>query len=408
MGPAPLGSEGGFALIGALLVTVLLTALGGAALFLAQMDLMLAGNYRVQRTAEAAADGALDLVKAMIFSNAPLLNLPLSIPADGSAASLDPNRRLSRSDIDVTYTIRYKQEDNINFNDAEDYADEVVRYGKDYNYQGAQKVIGKQPVYTVTFTRQQDRRQGRGRPDLDDRFQHAGGPVLRGHGPHAEVCLGHGRVDRGDRRQRHAGRRDGFDECRRHHHRDGEGEHDLHRHHDPRRRCRRGSRTHHGHQQCHVQHDRLPRRGAAHPRQQYRHVHGQDRHAVHGLHRGPGGSRRDIRERHEQEPQPVLQRRQSHRQQRVRGQSVLPAPAGLSPLGGGGVEGRRVVQPGAGERAHPARRRRPESPTSTPRTPPPAAAAPARRRRTRCSVSTTGPRTAWSAGTTFPSPSTIR
>ena len=159
------GSEGGFALIGALLVVVLVTALGGAAVFLAQMDLMLAGNYRVQRTAEVAADGALDLVKAMIFSNSPQLTLPLSIPADGTAATWSRTISHSEPDIDVTYTIRYKQEDNINFKGADAYPnDEVVRYGKDYNYQGAQKVLGKQPVYTVTFS---DNRTGvKGEADL--------------------------------------------------------------------------------------------------------------------------------------------------------------------------------------------------------------------------------------------------
>ena len=161
---APLGSESGFALIGALLVVVLVTALGGAAVFLAQMDLMLAGNYRVQRTAEAAADGALDLVKAMIFSNAPQLTLPLSIPAGGAAATWSRTATYSDPDIDVTYTIKYKQEDTINFNATETYTDEVVRYGKDYNYQGAQKVLGKQPVYTVTFS---DNRTGvKGEADL--------------------------------------------------------------------------------------------------------------------------------------------------------------------------------------------------------------------------------------------------
>ena len=175
-GSAPLGSEGGFALIGALLVAVLVTALGGAALFLAQMDLMLAGNYRVQRTAEASADGALDLVKAMIFSNAPQLNLPLSIPSTDAAAkawragpdtdgdTIGDGVTVGDQDIDVMFTIRYKQEDNINYNAAETYADEVVRYGRDYNYQGAQKVIGKQPVYTVTFS---DTRTGvKGEADL--------------------------------------------------------------------------------------------------------------------------------------------------------------------------------------------------------------------------------------------------
>ena len=116
------------------------------------MDLMLAGNYRVQRTAEAAADGALDLVKAMIYGNAPLLNLPLSIPADRRRGGLARTATYADPNIDVTFTIKYKQEDNINFNAGETYPDEVVRYGKDYNYQSAQKVIGKQPVYTATFT----------------------------------------------------------------------------------------------------------------------------------------------------------------------------------------------------------------------------------------------------------------
>ena len=72
----------------------------------------------------------------------------------------------------MTYTIKYKQEDNINFKGGDAFPnDEVVRYGKDYNYQGAQKVLGKQPVYTADLHRQLDRRQERGRPDIDDRLQ---------------------------------------------------------------------------------------------------------------------------------------------------------------------------------------------------------------------------------------------
>lgn len=173
---APLASESGFALIGALLVMVLVTALGSAAIFQSQLDLMLAGNYRVQRTAETAADGALDLVKAMIFGNTPTLNLPLSIPSTDAAARAwragpDTNGdgvgdgvTYKDQDIDVTFTIKYKQEDNINLNAAENHVDEVVRYGKDYRYQSAQKDIGKQPVYTVTFT---DNRTGaKGETDL--------------------------------------------------------------------------------------------------------------------------------------------------------------------------------------------------------------------------------------------------
>jgi len=173
---APLGSESGFALIGALLVMVLVTALGSAAIFQSQFDLMLAGNYRVQRTAEVAADGALELVKGMIYGNTPTLYLPLSIPADAACARdwrAGPDQNgdcvgnvdgggvsYSDTDIDVTITIKYKLEDNINYyNPAPGPpapppppVDKVVRYGKDYNYQSAQKDSGKQPVYTVTFS----------------------------------------------------------------------------------------------------------------------------------------------------------------------------------------------------------------------------------------------------------------
>ena len=201
-GAAPLGSEGGFALIGALLVMVLVTALGSAALFLAQMDLMLAGNYRVQRTAEASADGALDLVKAMIFSNAPQLN----------PAVEHPHRRRARPGEPVrTRTATHRRRRHLHRpGHRRDVYDQVQAGGQHQLQQrreptrttrscatarttttrAPRRTIGKQPVYTVTFTRQQDRRQGRGRPDLDDRLQHAGGPVLRGHGPHAEVCSG--------------------------------------------------------------------------------------------------------------------------------------------------------------------------------------------------------------------------
>ena len=156
-------NEDGFALVGALLVMVLVTALGSAAVFLAQYDLMLAGNYRVQRVAEASADGALDLVKGMIYGNTPQLNLPLSIPstdvaarawragADTNGDGVGDGASYADQNIDVAITIKYKQEDNVNFNAAETFPDEVVRYGQDYNFDGAQRAIGRQPVYTVTF-----------------------------------------------------------------------------------------------------------------------------------------------------------------------------------------------------------------------------------------------------------------
>jgi hypothetical protein len=162
--PRQLRSESGFALIGALLVMVLVTALGSAAIFLSQLDLMLAGNYRAQRTAEASADGALELVKGMIYGNTPQLNLPLSIPGTNAAAlawragpdvngdGVGDGYAYVDQNIDVTVAIKYKQEDNINYNTGEIYPDEVVRYGKDYNYKSAQKAVGRQPVYTVTFS----------------------------------------------------------------------------------------------------------------------------------------------------------------------------------------------------------------------------------------------------------------
>jgi hypothetical protein len=147
-----LRSEGGFALVGALLVMVLVTALGSAAVFLAQYDLMLAGNYRAQRVAEAAADGGLDLVKGMIYGNTLQLNLPLSIPStDVAARAWQASAAYADQSIDVSVTVKYKQEDNVNYNTAEAYPDEVVRYGKDYNFEGATRAIGRQPVYTVTF-----------------------------------------------------------------------------------------------------------------------------------------------------------------------------------------------------------------------------------------------------------------
>lgn len=177
-------TERGFAMIGALLVVAMVTALGSAAFFLANLDLKLAVNYRTQRTAEAAADGALDLVKAMIFGNEPTLVLPLGIPATAAAAGAwragaDTNGdgvgdgfRYADENLDVAVTIKYKLEDNINYYDPDPGppappahpVDAVVRYGRDYRYQDAQRERGKQPVYTVTFA---DNRTGvKGEADL--------------------------------------------------------------------------------------------------------------------------------------------------------------------------------------------------------------------------------------------------
>jgi len=149
---SPLGDESGFAMIAAMLVMVLITGLASAAMLLSNMDMTVAGNYRAQRTGEVVADGGLDLVKAMIFGQDMLLNLPMSIPSDGTAATWSQTVNYNDNDMKMTMTIKYKQEDNVNFNTAETYPDEVVRYGKDYNFAQALKLNGKQPIYSVTVS----------------------------------------------------------------------------------------------------------------------------------------------------------------------------------------------------------------------------------------------------------------
>lgn len=148
----PLGNEGGFVMITTMLVMVMVTGVVSAAMLLSTMDMTVAGNYRSQRTAEVVADGGIELVKAMIFGQDLLLNLPLSIPSDGTAATWSQTVTYNDGDMRMTMTIKYKQEDNITFNTAETYPDEVVRYGKDYNFGQALKLVGKQPVYTVIVT----------------------------------------------------------------------------------------------------------------------------------------------------------------------------------------------------------------------------------------------------------------
>lgn len=144
-----LRNEDGMAIIIALVMLTLMTSLGMAAMLLSQMDMAVSGNYRMQRTGEVAADGGLELAKAMIFNDDPMLNLPISV--DGTWAG-SGDVAYTEGDIDITINVDYKLEDTINYNGTEVYADEVVRYGKDYNFMGANKDIGKQPVYTVTFT----------------------------------------------------------------------------------------------------------------------------------------------------------------------------------------------------------------------------------------------------------------
>jgi hypothetical protein len=140
--------ERGMALVITMLILTLITAMGLSAMMMANMDATVTGYHRSQRTGEIAVDGALELTMAMLFGDEPSLNLPIGIddtwPGTGDIVYRD-------GDLDVTLNINYKLEDSINYNVIEGYPDEVVRYGQDYNYAGAQKLIGKQPVYTVSL-----------------------------------------------------------------------------------------------------------------------------------------------------------------------------------------------------------------------------------------------------------------
>jgi hypothetical protein len=144
-----LGNQRGVALVVSLLVLVVLTGLGVAALMMAEMDTAISGSYRVQRTGEAAADAALELAMAMIFTRHPQMSLPISIDPTWTGSG---DVTYQDGDLDVTVSTLYKAEDNINYNDGETYPDEIVRYGRDYNYGSSHRTTGRQPVYTVTIT----------------------------------------------------------------------------------------------------------------------------------------------------------------------------------------------------------------------------------------------------------------
>ncbi|MFC1656951.1 hypothetical protein ACFL2P_00050 [Candidatus Moduliflexota bacterium] len=144
-----LGNEKGVALVLSLLFLVVLTGFGTAVLMMAEMDTAVSGGYRVQRTGEAATDAALELAMAMIFTYQPQMSLPLNIDPSWAGSG---NILFQDGDLDVTLSAVYKAEDNINYNDSETYPDEIVRYGRDYNYGSSFRSTGRQPVYTVTLT----------------------------------------------------------------------------------------------------------------------------------------------------------------------------------------------------------------------------------------------------------------
>jgi hypothetical protein len=141
-----LGGEEGLALVVTLLMLVLLSGLGLTALMMATMDASVSGYYRTERKGEAATDGALELIMAMIQNNDPAMQLPVGIDTSGTWPK---TITYQDGDLDLDISINYKTEDSINYNTTEGYADEVVRYGQDYKYASAQKAIGKQPVYTI-------------------------------------------------------------------------------------------------------------------------------------------------------------------------------------------------------------------------------------------------------------------
>lgn len=161
-GPSPRRNEGGFAMIATMLVMVLISALATTALLRSRMDVTVAGNYKAQRAAEVVADSALEMTKAMLYGSEGRLVLPLSIPTTDAAARAWRGGADTTGDgvgdgvtyndgaVDLRIEIKYKQEDSINYNGAETFADEVVRYGTLYNYQGGKAGNGTQPVYTVT------------------------------------------------------------------------------------------------------------------------------------------------------------------------------------------------------------------------------------------------------------------
>ena len=298
----------------------------------------------------------------------------------------------------MTFTIKYKQEDNINFNTAETYADEVVRYGKDYNYENAQKAIGKQPVYTVTFS---DNKTGvKGEADLISTIGFTtpaalfcGGAVHMQKYAWAteesiEVTAGSGTPAVATASNSASITIETVKEST-----TFLGTTTL------TAAAAAGATTL---TVASTANFTIP--GADPRRQQARHLHGQGRHAFHRVHAAspppPSGPFVNITSgtRSYTAVNPTNTNNyavnSSYLHQRVYRPSEVR-----------GVEGRRAVQPGAGQRAHPARRRRPARRPRPPPTPPPAAAAPAPRRRTRCSVSTTGARTVRPRCTTSPSPS---
>ena len=142
-----------------LLLLLLVTALGIAAVMMAITDVAVSGSYLKQKRAELTTDGGVELAESMIFANTTSFLpgtpktgfLPVAILSNWS--TFHRPIKYTDNDINVQYTIKYKRQDNVNYyTGAAPHSDPWVRYGADYQYASAPKLVGTQAVYTVTVT----------------------------------------------------------------------------------------------------------------------------------------------------------------------------------------------------------------------------------------------------------------
>ncbi len=163
-GTAAIKNERGTALVITLLLLLLVTALGIAAVMMGITDLAVSGNYHRQKQAELTTDGGVELAEAMIFNNSTSFLsgasttgfLPVAILSNWS--TFHRPIKYTDNNINVQYTIKYKSTvgENVNYFTAASgetpHSDHWVRYGGDYQYGSAPKQQGTQAVYTVTVT----------------------------------------------------------------------------------------------------------------------------------------------------------------------------------------------------------------------------------------------------------------
>ena len=163
---AAINNDRGTALVITLLLLLLVTALGIAAVMMGITDLAVSGNYYKQKQAELTTDGGVELAEAMIFANSTSFLpgtpktgfLPVAILSNWS--TFHRPIKYTDNDLNVQYTIKYKSTvgddglpDNVNYyTGTSPHGDHWVRYGKDYQYASAPKAVRTQAVYTVTVT----------------------------------------------------------------------------------------------------------------------------------------------------------------------------------------------------------------------------------------------------------------